>query len=135
MLRRPPRSTRTDTLFPYTTLFRSVLSRAGALLARDLGEEGAPLPHQLVYPGLHRCSVDRSHLELRQAERTEQAELVVSFVDVASQAPLDPPLHPQLAVGHHVGVDPPPPPLRPDEVAQQVPVDRQPAPPPPGTRS
>src|SRR3546814_11066049 len=24
MLRRPPRSTRTDTLFPYTTLFRSV---------------------------------------------------------------------------------------------------------------
>src|SRR3546814_19231830 len=26
MLRRPPRSTRTDTLFPYTTLFRSLLS-------------------------------------------------------------------------------------------------------------
>src|SRR3546814_3754271 len=34
MIRRPPRSTRTDTLFPYTTLFRSddaagVLGRAG----------------------------------------------------------------------------------------------------------
>src|SRR3546814_1836018 len=27
MIRRPPRSTRTDTLFPYTTLFRSDLSR------------------------------------------------------------------------------------------------------------
>src|SRR3546814_5850692 len=26
MIRRPPRSTRTDTLFPYTTLFRSVYS-------------------------------------------------------------------------------------------------------------
>src|SRR3546814_2375200 len=26
MIRRPPRSTRTDTLFPYTTLFRSVHS-------------------------------------------------------------------------------------------------------------
>src|SRR3546814_6247510 len=26
MIRRPPRSTRTDTLFPYTTLFRSNLS-------------------------------------------------------------------------------------------------------------
>src|SRR3546814_2702428 len=26
MIRRPPRSTRTDTLFPYTTLFRSVES-------------------------------------------------------------------------------------------------------------
>src|SRR3546814_9322527 len=30
MLRRPPRSTRTDTLVPYTTLFRSVV--AGAVL-------------------------------------------------------------------------------------------------------
>src|SRR3546814_1242291 len=32
MIRRPPRSTRTDTLFPYTTLFRSVgpLSTVGA---------------------------------------------------------------------------------------------------------
>src|SRR3546814_17827987 len=27
MIRRPPRSTRTDTLFPYTTLFRSRISR------------------------------------------------------------------------------------------------------------
>src|SRR3546814_5020082 len=26
MIRRPPRSTRTDTLFPYTTLFRSTIS-------------------------------------------------------------------------------------------------------------
>src|SRR3546814_1176954 len=31
MIRRPPRSTRTDTLFPYTTLFRS---RGGAHLSR-----------------------------------------------------------------------------------------------------
>src|SRR3546814_10063188 len=29
MIRRPPRSTRTDTLFPYTTLFRSVNCRPG----------------------------------------------------------------------------------------------------------
>src|SRR3546814_5064808 len=27
MIRRPPRSTRTDTLFPYTTLFRSLIER------------------------------------------------------------------------------------------------------------
>src|SRR3546814_19679575 len=32
MIRRPPRSTRTETLFPYTTLFRSVGSR-GRLIA------------------------------------------------------------------------------------------------------
>src|SRR3546814_3430653 len=34
MIRRPPRSTRTDTLFPYTTLFRSSLLRALAYPAR-----------------------------------------------------------------------------------------------------
>src|SRR3546814_11150530 len=32
MIRRPPRSTRTDTLFPYTTLFRSLRSLAARLL-------------------------------------------------------------------------------------------------------
>src|SRR3546814_20099451 len=31
MIRRPPRSTRTDTLFPYTTLFRSVEVRNGSI--------------------------------------------------------------------------------------------------------
>src|SRR3546814_10213512 len=35
MIRRPPRSTRTDTLFPYTTLFRSI-SRIVARVAQDL---------------------------------------------------------------------------------------------------
>src|SRR3546814_3553370 len=34
MIRRPPRSTRTDTLFPYTTLFRSPARRTGRL-SRD----------------------------------------------------------------------------------------------------
>src|SRR3546814_1043801 len=36
MIRRPPRSTRTDTLFPYTTLFRSRLDRRFARLALRL---------------------------------------------------------------------------------------------------
>src|SRR3546814_5599423 len=35
MIRRPPRSTRTDTLFPYTTLFRSIFGRA---VERHFGE-------------------------------------------------------------------------------------------------
>src|SRR3546814_14583020 len=33
MIRRPPRSTRTDTLFPYTTLFRSLLTFMLAMTA------------------------------------------------------------------------------------------------------
>src|SRR3546814_17200034 len=44
MIRRPPRSTRTDTLFPYTTLFRSLLARAtvdvdGELVAHGAGRQ------------------------------------------------------------------------------------------------
>src|SRR3546814_3275640 len=39
MIRRPPRSTRTDTLFPYTTLFRSWPDRLRRLLRRS-GNKG-----------------------------------------------------------------------------------------------
>src|SRR3546814_9201234 len=38
MIRRPPRSTRTDTLFPYTTLFRSI-QRAAVEVARERAEQ------------------------------------------------------------------------------------------------
>src|SRR3546814_17876503 len=37
MIRRPPRSTRTDTLFPYTTLFRSLVAFLGDALPEGLG--------------------------------------------------------------------------------------------------
>src|SRR3546814_3852411 len=48
MIRRPPRSTRTDTLFPYTTLFRSADARRRH--GRDAGHAAAqerphPRPH------------------------------------------------------------------------------------------
>src|SRR3546814_10896776 len=36
MIRRPPRSTRTDTLFPYTTLFRSEASLYQAVVCKDI---------------------------------------------------------------------------------------------------
>src|SRR3546814_6042713 len=73
MLRRPPRSTRTDTLFPYTTLFRSIASNysfaidavidpaTGAAVCRDataraqgciplnLFGVGSPSPQSLSY--------------------------------------------------------------------------------------
>src|SRR3546814_1802680 len=48
MIRRPPRSTRTDTLFPYTTLFRSNRrdchspSAARHICARGRGGRGRP---------------------------------------------------------------------------------------------
>src|SRR3546814_3442683 len=39
MIRRPPRSTRTDTLFPYTTLFRSIV---GSFLPRRAARRRIP---------------------------------------------------------------------------------------------
>src|SRR3546814_10465268 len=42
MIRRPPRSTRTDTLFPYTTLFRSkILDRIDVMVRRRRDERHA----------------------------------------------------------------------------------------------
>src|SRR3546814_12308914 len=43
MIRRPPRSTRTDTLFPYTTLFRSPELTLVGVIDADLGLEGGDL--------------------------------------------------------------------------------------------
>src|SRR3546814_1238230 len=40
MIRRPPRSTRTDTLFPYTTLFRSCIDENHWIATRE--PQGAP---------------------------------------------------------------------------------------------
>src|SRR3546814_19145636 len=41
MIRRPPRSTRTDTLFPYTTLFRSRITRTPYIHVRDVTQTGS----------------------------------------------------------------------------------------------
>src|SRR3546814_4478244 len=49
MRRRPPRSTRTDTLFPYTTLFRS-LDRRGKAVGVQAGARGRG-QHALVGHG------------------------------------------------------------------------------------
>src|SRR3546814_11313273 len=54
MIRRPPRSTRTDTLFPYTTLFRS------GLLCRCADGRVAPrLPRSLRYGNFADRSAER----------------------------------------------------------------------------
>src|SRR3546814_937758 len=40
MIRRPPRSTRTDTLLPYTTLFRSTRATTGSAAADEFSPRG-----------------------------------------------------------------------------------------------
>src|SRR3546814_4005185 len=67
MLRRPPRSTRTDTLFPYTTLFRSSCENRARAAATGIGSDlveadraagraGAGRGFKGVVAGLHRAA-------------------------------------------------------------------------------
>src|SRR3546814_3571320 len=82
MIRRPPRSTRTDTLFPYTTLFRSAACAGGLAggdhRAVDVGAAGGrlrqplrrrrPARHDLCDPGL------RLSRQLRSEEHTSELQ-------------------------------------------------------------
>src|SRR3546814_3315747 len=62
MIRRPPRSTRTDTLFPYTTLFRSELIALDRVRNdRRLLRIGAHLAHVVGHPSRQRRRLDIRH--------------------------------------------------------------------------
>src|SRR3546814_15380511 len=50
MLRRPPRSTRTDTLFPYPTLFRSAGAASAAIFRRRKKNPGTAAPEGIEPP-------------------------------------------------------------------------------------
>src|SRR3546814_17693535 len=62
MIRRPPRSTRTDTLFPYTTLFRSVFARnlKDLLLAAPAGARATMGLDPGIRTGVKVAVVDRT---------------------------------------------------------------------------
>src|SRR3546814_10694272 len=69
MLRRPPRSTRTDTLCPYTPLFRSTWSSGGFALAYEYNSNTAIEASQRSYardtaPGLTLFPALKSHSAL-----------------------------------------------------------------------
>src|SRR3546814_5138552 len=62
MIRRPPRSTRTDTLFPYTTLFRPVLGRQVANM--PIAGQHMEIAAQIFFDGLRlgrRFNDDKLH--------------------------------------------------------------------------
>src|SRR3546814_4357860 len=60
MRRRPPRSTRTDTLFPYTTLFRSCRGAASLLRRARRRGRGAARPRAQVPAECRRGAAHRS---------------------------------------------------------------------------
>src|SRR3546814_10209481 len=70
MIRRPPRSTRTDTLFPYTTLFRS-LGRHAALGCRAAPARQRQQPGNHAHQPVIRGLPDRSR---RSEEHTSELQ-------------------------------------------------------------
>src|SRR3546814_4227151 len=77
MIRRPPRSTRTDTLYPYTTLFRSLAaaqSRRCNLQCAPAGAFFAACPDRNRIIGMQVRVLNRSRREplRRQASRSEE---------------------------------------------------------------
>src|SRR3546814_2812353 len=88
MIRRPPRSTRTDTLFPYTTLFRSLAAQQRRPVEPDADGApahgrvvlvaAAPVGQQLVAAHIegaenHRLEIGRDTSELQSLMRISYA--------------------------------------------------------------
>src|SRR3546814_5697431 len=83
MIRRPPRSTRTDTLFPYTTLFRSpegvgMVGRNGDTSGPGcdrcrLGAVCCGVRRQRVAAGNAADKIGRAHVELQSLMRISYA--------------------------------------------------------------
>src|SRR3546814_4929800 len=69
MIRRPPRSTRTDTLFPYTTLFRSPVRQQGRA-RQAAGAEELGRPAEAGIQGHGRLS----RPDLRSEEHTSELQ-------------------------------------------------------------
>src|SRR3546814_11145353 len=98
MIRRPPRSTRTDTLFPYTTLFRSLrlmgLSRTLFIHFRHGAGDRAPRSEKrlkafdlIVEPGIKdiRRAIAVQHLDPARLRRCRYVKL--DFIPRRGQRP------------------------------------------------
>src|SRR3546814_17034187 len=57
MIRRPPRSTRTDTLFPYTTLFRSPQESHAQVLVESPVESSLSSSYSFIRVGVFRFNI------------------------------------------------------------------------------
>src|SRR3546814_5743902 len=87
MIRRPPRSTRTDTLFPYTTLFRSIVQRKragpverGQLAAIDPAGDVINADRRAVVAGALLAPTVLAHCRVVVAEQLEMTTFVAEHV-------------------------------------------------------
>src|SRR3546814_17350382 len=79
MIRRPPRSTRTDTLFPYTTLFRS----------KSPHPQAGTVPRSAWSQRINAMRKDIDHLPSAQRGELERVQCVLmdEFAEAISEAP------------------------------------------------
>src|SRR3546814_4389345 len=87
MIRRPPRSTRTDTLFPYTTLFRSVAGHEAELVVVD--GNVSPIQQRNLEKALGAKVIDRTGLILEifgERAATREGTLQVELAHLDYQA-------------------------------------------------
>src|SRR3546814_12901886 len=104
MIRRPPRSTRTDTLFPYTTLFRSPPARRRAGFQTATHSPFRPQPHlperhlQARRGAESAAEVGPTRRSLRRHAEARAGGAVDELPDRKAE---------RLVVARGVGVDPP----------------------------
>src|SRR3546814_21002197 len=77
MIRRPPRSTRTDTLFPYTTLFRSL----PALKPAPLQPGWFPDNNHVEWSTSLRPNEQPAAIDVRNESRSENRRILFQMVD------------------------------------------------------
>src|SRR3546814_14994082 len=106
MIRRPPRSTRTDTLFPYTTLFRSPLIFDDKLLAFEkvARAEGAVAVEGAEYLHQHPAEIFMKIADARQFPVEQRGNLAAILVEQIISGPIVAVEHDEFAgVGHGIG--------------------------------
>src|SRR3546814_14675566 len=84
MIRRPPRSTRTDTLFPYTTLFRSLVGECRPVHALRTDRFAVGLYHHqqgehLVKARACRCGQAGEHFRSEEHTSELQSLMRISY--------------------------------------------------------
>src|SRR3546814_949622 len=102
MIRRPPRSTRTDTLFPYTTLFRSEDDREQWIDQHGERGVGHELAHRLQLADAGGGVADAAVLEIgaRQAEQVAEEPAAQFDVQFLAGLRIKPRAQPEIGRAH-----------------------------------
>src|SRR3546814_9933345 len=95
MIRRPPRSTRTDTLFPYTTLFRSLWINGKKTILRLI-------PSGIMHSHVT-CYIGNGVVLSPEALLKEIGELEQAGLDVRSRLQISPAC--PLILPYHIAID------------------------------